>query len=111
MTTEDPSSTDSSTISLSEWTMLPELALDNGSYENEDAGGDENKNASENEERNEDKTTERGTTMEEKADIIEKNKATMHPFTVSTNARESLISEKLSENSTLIKVTTKGGIM
>lgn len=109
MTTEDPSSTDGSTIPLPEWTtMLPELAPDNGNDENEDAGGDGNKNASENEERNEDGATERGMTMGEKADIIEKNKATMHPFAVSTNARETLIpDEKLSENSTLIKVTTE----
>jgi len=104
MTTEDPS-TDSSTISLiSEWTtVFPELALDNG---NDDAGGSKNKSASENEERNEDEITERGTTMGEKADIIEKNKATMHPFAVSTDAGKTLISdEKLSENSTFIKVT------
>jgi len=103
MTTEDPS-TDSSTISLTEWTtVFPELALDNG---NDDAGGNKNKNASENEERNEDEITERGTTMGEKADIIEKNKATMHPFAVSTDAGKTLISdEKSSENSTFIKVT------
>jgi len=103
MTTEDPGTEDpSSTISLTEWTtVFPELALDNG---NDDAGG--NKNASENEERNEDEITERGTTMGEKADIIEKNKATMHPFAVSTDAGKTLISdEKSSENSTFIKVT------
>lgn len=114
MTTEDPSSTDGLTISLPEWTtMLPELAPDNGNDENEDAGGDGDKNASENAERNEDGATERGMTMGEKADIIEKNKATVHPFVVSTNARETLIplDEKWSENSTLIKVTTKGGII
>ncbi|XP_012540312.2 uncharacterized protein LOC105838926 [Monomorium pharaonis] len=104
MTTEDPSSTDASTISLPEWTtVLPELALNNG---NEDAGGDEDKNARENKERNEDGTTERGTTVEEKVDIIEKNKATMHPFAISTNTGEMFISdEKLSKNSTLIKRT------
>ncbi|XP_077265820.1 uncharacterized protein LOC143899407 [Temnothorax americanus] len=107
MTTEEPFSTDGSTISLSEWTtMLPELALDNGNDENEGAGGNENKNAGENEKRNEDEATERGTTVGEKADIIEKNKATMHPFAISTNARKTLIpDEKLSENSTLIKRT------
>lgn len=112
MMTEDPSSTDSSTISLPErTTMLPELALDNGNDENGDADGDGNKNASENAERSEDEATESGTTMGEKADIIEKNKATMHPFAVSTNARETLIPvEKLSENSTLIKVM-KGEII
>ncbi|XP_011862338.1 PREDICTED: uncharacterized protein LOC105558969 [Vollenhovia emeryi] len=106
-TTEDPSSRDGSTVSLSEWTtMLPELALDNGNDENEAAGGDGNKNASENEERNEDAATESGTTMAGKADIIEKNKATMHPFAASTNAQETLIpDEKLSENPTLIKRT------
>lgn len=113
MTTEDPSSTDGSTISLSEeTTMLPELTLDNGNDENEDADGDENKNARENEERNEDETTERGTTMREKADIIEKNKATMHPSAVSTDAGKTLIpDEKLSENSTSIKVTKRGIII
>ncbi|KYN33025.1 hypothetical protein ALC56_12659 [Trachymyrmex septentrionalis] len=98
MTTEDASSTDSSTISLSEWTtMLPELTLNNGN--------DENKNTSENKERNEDEATERGTTMGEKTDIIEKNKTTVHPFVVSTDAGETLIHEKLPENSTLIKRT------
>ncbi|KAG5312876.1 KCP protein, partial [Acromyrmex insinuator] len=110
-TTEDASSTDSSTISLSEWTtMLPELTLNNGNDENEDTGGDENKNTSENEERNEDEATERETMMGEKTDIIEKNKTTVHPFVVSTDAGKTLIPEKLSsENSTLIKRTKTGG--
>ncbi|XP_018403829.1 PREDICTED: uncharacterized protein LOC108780571 [Cyphomyrmex costatus] len=109
VTTEDPSNTDGSTISLSEWTtVLPELTLNNGN--NEDTGGDENKNASENEERNEDEATERGTTVEEKTDIIEKNKATMHPFAVSTDAGKTVIPDKkLSENFTLIKRTKIGG--
>lgn len=105
MTIENASSTDSSTISLEWTTMLPELTLNNGNDENEDTGEDENKNTSENEERNEDEATERGTTMGEKTDIIEKNKATVHPFAVSTDAGEMLIpDEKLSENSTIIKV-------
>ncbi|XP_018304258.1 uncharacterized protein [Mycetomoellerius zeteki] len=106
MTIENASSTDSSTISLEWTTMLPELTLNNGNDENEDTGEDENKNTSENEERNEDEATERGTTMGEKTDIIEKNKATVHPFAVSTDAGEMLIpDEKLSENSTIIKRT------
>ncbi|XP_011688443.1 PREDICTED: uncharacterized protein LOC105450350 [Wasmannia auropunctata] len=107
MTTEDSSSTDSSTISLLEWTMmLPELALDNGNDENKNAGGDGDKNASENVERNEDEATETGATMGEKADIIEKNKATVHPFVVSTDAGKMLIpDEKLFKNSTHVKRT------
>jgi len=84
--------------------VLPELTLNNGNDENEDIG-DENKNTSENEERNEDEVTERETTMEEKTDIIEKNKTTVHAFVVSMDTGETLIpDEKLSENSTLIKV-------
>jgi len=83
--------------------VLPELTLNNGNDENEDTG-DENKNTSENEEWNEDEVTERETT-EEKTDIIEKNKTTVHPFVVSMDTGETLIpDEKLSENSTLIKV-------
>ncbi|KAL0116614.1 hypothetical protein PUN28_009923 [Cardiocondyla obscurior] len=105
MTTEDPSSTDGTTISLPEWTtMPPELALDNGN-DGDEGAGDDNKNLSENEEHNEDEATERGMMIEEKADIIKKNKATMHPFAISTNAQETLIPEKLSANSTIIKRT------
>lgn len=107
MSTENPSSTD---ISLPEWTtVLSELMLDNGNDENEDADGNENKNASENEDRNEDRTTEAGTKT---GDIIEKNKATTHPFAIFTDVGNALIpGEKLSENSTLAKVTMRGGIM
>lgn len=113
MTTEDSSSTDGSTISLSEWTtVLPELTLDNENDENGDADEDEYKNVRENEKRNENEATERGMTMRKKADIIEKNKATMHPSAVSMDSRKTLIpDEKLSENSTPIKVTTKEGII
>ncbi|XP_025263622.1 uncharacterized protein LOC105252197 isoform X2 [Camponotus floridanus] len=100
--TEDPSSMDGSTISSSEWTT--ELMLDNGNDENEDTDDNENKNARENEDWNKNKTTKAGTKTGEKADIIEKNKATMHPFVISTDAGNALIpDEKLSENSTLTK--------
>ncbi|XP_011632850.1 LOW QUALITY PROTEIN: uncharacterized protein LOC105424359 [Pogonomyrmex barbatus] len=106
MTTEDPSSTDGSTISLPEWTTaLPELTLDNGNDENEDADGEKERNASENEEQNEDVALEGGgTTTGGKTDGIEKNKATMHPFAVSTSAGETLTPDEkvLSESSTLI---------
>ncbi|XP_029168318.1 uncharacterized protein LOC114938495 [Nylanderia fulva] len=99
--TEDSSSTN---ISSAEWTtVLPELMLDNGNDENEDADGNENKNASENEDRNEDGTTEAGTKTR---DIIEKNKATTHPFAIFTDVGNALIpGEKLPENSTLAKRT------
>lgn len=106
MSTEDPSSIDGSTISSSEWTT--ELMLDNGNDENEDTNDNENKNARENEDRNENKTTKAGTKTSEKADIIEKNKATTHPFVISTDAGSALIpDEKLPENSTLTKVTMR----
>lgn len=83
--------------------------LDNGNDENEDTYGNENKNASENEDRNEDGTTEAGTKT---GDIIEKNKATMYPFAIFADVGNALIpSEKLPENSTLAKVTMRGGIM
>ncbi|KAL6258068.1 hypothetical protein P5V15_009985, partial [Pogonomyrmex californicus] len=86
VTTEDPSSAGGSTISLPDWTT-------------------ENKNASENEERNEDVAIEGGTTTGGETDRIEKNKATMHPFAVSTSAGETLTPDEkvLSESSALIK--------
>lgn len=100
---------DGSTISSSEWTT--ELMLDNGNDENEVTDDNENKNARENEDRNKNKTTKAGTKAGEKADIIEKNKATTHPFVISTDAGNALIpDEKLSENSTLTKVTMRAGI-
>lgn len=103
--TEDPAM-DGSTISSPEWTT--ELMVDNGNGENENINGNENKN----ENQNEDKTTEAGTKTGEKADIIEKNKATTRPFAISTDAGNALIlHEKLeSENSTLTEVTTGAGI-
>lgn len=83
--------------------------LGNGNDENEDIDGNENKNARENEKRDEDKTTKAGTKMGEKVDIIEKNKATTHPSAISTDVGNVLIpDEKLSENSTLAKVTMRG---
>lgn len=112
MTTEDSSSTDDSTISSPQWTTtLPELTLDNENDENEDINSDENKNASEQEDRNED-TPVMGAKTGEKADIIERNKATTHPFAIFTDAGDALIlGEKTPENSTFAKVTTRGEII
>lgn len=115
---EDSSSTGGTTISPSpEWTtttttVLPELTLDNGNDENEDTGGSENKNASGNEDRNEHgaATGAGGLKAAEKADIIEKNKATTHPFAISTDAGDvTLVPDvKSPENSTLAKVREGG---
>lgn len=97
--TEDPSSTDSSTISSPEWTT--ELMLDNENDENENTEKNGNKNAKE----NEDKTTK----AEEKTDISEKNKTTTNSFAIPTDVGNALVpDETLSENSTLIKVTIRG---
>lgn len=105
--TEDPSSTDGSTISSPEWAT--ELMLDNGNDENKGTDGNENKNARENEDRNEDNITKAGTKMGEKADIIEKNKTTTHPSAIFTDVGNALIpNKKLSENSTFAKVTMRG---
>lgn len=82
--------------------MLSELTPDNGNDENEDAGGDENKNATENEDRNENEAAQ-GTG---EAGIIEKNKATTHPFAISTDAGDT--GEKSPESSALVEVTTSG---
>lgn len=87
--------------------MLPKLTLDNGNDENEDAG-DENENASENGDRNENVAAETGTQAGEKADIIEKNKATTHPFAIFTDTGNKRIpAEKSPENSTLAEVMTR----
>ncbi|XP_014477911.1 PREDICTED: uncharacterized protein LOC106746172 [Dinoponera quadriceps] len=105
---EDPSNTDGTTISSPEWTtVLPELTLDNGNDENEDTGGSGDKNASENEDRNEHGSTGMtGLKAAEKADIIEKNKATTHPFAISTDAGQAFVPDvKSPENSTLAKRT------
>lgn len=100
--TEDPSSTDGSTISSPEWAT--EL-IDNGNDKNEGTDGNENKNARENEDRNEDNTTKAGTKVGEKTDIIEKNKATTNPSAIFTDVRNALIPDKkLSENSMFTKV-------
>lgn len=106
VTTEDSSST---TISSPEWTTtLPELTLDNGTDENGDINGGENKNASKQEDRNEG-TPLTGTKAGEKADTIERNKATTHPFAIFTDAGDALIlGEKSPENSTFAKVMTRG---
>nr|XP_012217780.1 PREDICTED: uncharacterized protein LOC105669410 [Linepithema humile] len=106
VTTEDSSSTDDSTISSLEWTTtLPELTFDNGNDENEDINDGENKNTSKPEDRNEE-TPAMGAKAGEKADIIEKNKATTHPFAIFTDAGDALIlGEKSPENFTFAKRT------
>jgi len=104
VTTEDSSSiTNDSTISSPEWTTtLPELTFDNGNDENGDIKSGKNKNASKQEDWNEETPEAKAG---EKADTIEKNKATTHPFAIFTDAGDALIlGEKSPENSTFAKV-------
>ncbi|EFN84001.1 hypothetical protein EAI_03384 [Harpegnathos saltator] len=113
---KDPSSTDDgTTISSAEWTTaLSELTLDNGNDENGNTGEDKNKNANENEDRDEDEAAgmRRRPSAAEKADIIEKNKATTHPFAISTDAGDTALvpDVKSPENSTLAKRTEEAAV-